>query len=201
METHRMITFVREGVRFTHRVAGIAIDDGCILLHQFEGESFLALPCGLAESLVPPGPSASDPDAEEVGEVGEVAPISLGRLALALMGGEVLDADRLVAVLTAPGPYLPPSSWPDNDELAEVALVTRSFGPRRTRQLLVDAAGSTDGPARLVATARMWREVRDHFQGRLPMGLDDLEALCRQLSPHDPVDRPPPLVGRTRPVA
>ena len=155
----------------------------------------------LAESLVPPGPSASDPDAEEVGEVGEVAPISLGRLALALMGGEVLDADRLVAVLTAPGPYLPPSSWPDNDELAEVALVTRSFGPRRTRQLLVDAAGSTDGPARLVATARMWREVRDHFQGRLPMGLDDLEALCRQLSPHDPVDRPRRLVGRTRPVA
>lgn len=156
-----------------------------------------AVVAALAESLVPPLASASDPSPERAREV---TPISLGRLALALMGGDVVDADRLVTVLAAPGPYLPPTSWPDNDEIAEVALVTRSFGPRRTRHLLVDAAGSTDGPARLVATARMWREVRDHFQGRLPMGLDDLEALCRQLSPHDPVDRPRLLVGRTRPV-
>ena len=53
METHRMITFTREGVRFTHRVAGVAIDDGRVLLHQFEGEDFWALPGGRAELLEP----------------------------------------------------------------------------------------------------------------------------------------------------
>ena len=151
-----------------------------------------AVVSALAESLVPPRP--------DEGDATGALPLALGRLALARMAGEVLDADRLVAVLTAPGPYLPPPSWPDSDDVAEVARVARAFGPRRTRQVLVDAAGSVDGPARLVATARMWRGVRDHFQGRLPTGLDDLEALCRQLSPHDPVDRPQMLIGRTRPV-
>ncbi len=53
METHQMITFTREGVRFNHRVAGIAIDDGRVLLHQFEGEDFWALPGGRAELLEP----------------------------------------------------------------------------------------------------------------------------------------------------
>lgn len=53
METHRMITFTREDVRFTHRVAGVAIDDGRVLLHQFEGEDFWALPGGRAELLEP----------------------------------------------------------------------------------------------------------------------------------------------------
>ena len=53
MEAHRMITFTREGVRFTHRVAGVAIDDGRVLLHQFEGDDFWALPGGRAELLEP----------------------------------------------------------------------------------------------------------------------------------------------------
>ena len=53
METHRMITFTREGVSFTHRVAGVAIDDGRVLLHQFEGEDFWALPGGRGELLEP----------------------------------------------------------------------------------------------------------------------------------------------------
>ena len=53
MDTHQMITFTREGVRFNHRVAGVAIADGRVLLHQFDGEDFWALPGGRAELLEP----------------------------------------------------------------------------------------------------------------------------------------------------
>jgi len=35
--------------RFNYRVAGVAIHDGCVLLHQAEGDSFWTLPGGRAE--------------------------------------------------------------------------------------------------------------------------------------------------------
>jgi ADP-ribose pyrophosphatase YjhB (NUDIX family) len=39
-----------EGTRcFNYRVAGVAIHDGCVLLHQAEGDSFWTLPGGRAE--------------------------------------------------------------------------------------------------------------------------------------------------------
>lgn len=152
----------------------------------------------LAESLVPPPVDGSD----YVGPTDGTGPraLALVPLALARMAGDVLDADRLAAVLSAPGPHRSPDEWPTNEDIATVAAAAPSFGPQRTRQVLIDAAAMPRGPARLVAMAQLWQQVRDLVQGRLPMGLVDLEELCRGLSPHDPVDRPALLVGRTRPV-
>lgn len=48
-----MITFIQEDTRFTNRVVGVAIDQGRVLLHQFEGDDFWALPGGRAELLEP----------------------------------------------------------------------------------------------------------------------------------------------------
>ncbi len=48
-----MITFAQDDVRFTHRIAGVAIEDGRVLLHQAEGDDFWALPGGRAELLEP----------------------------------------------------------------------------------------------------------------------------------------------------
>jgi 8-oxo-dGTP pyrophosphatase MutT (NUDIX family) len=48
-----MITFTRGDKRFNLRIAGIAIEDGRVLLHQFEGDDFWALPGGRGELLEP----------------------------------------------------------------------------------------------------------------------------------------------------
>jgi len=44
-----MITFDKEGTRFNFRVAAVAINDNKVLLHQYEGFAFWALPGGRAE--------------------------------------------------------------------------------------------------------------------------------------------------------
>ena len=46
-----MITFAQGNIRFTHRIAGVAIEDGRVLLHQAESDDFWALPGGRAELL------------------------------------------------------------------------------------------------------------------------------------------------------
>ena len=48
-----MITFAHDNIRFTHRIVGVAIEDGRVLLHQAEGDDFWALPGGRAELLEP----------------------------------------------------------------------------------------------------------------------------------------------------
>ena len=53
METRQMITFTREDTRFNCRIVGVAIEDGRVLLHQFEGDDFWALPGGRGELLEP----------------------------------------------------------------------------------------------------------------------------------------------------
>lgn len=53
MSNDRMITFTRDDRRFNLRVAGVALEEGRVLLHQFEGEDFWALPGGRGELLEP----------------------------------------------------------------------------------------------------------------------------------------------------
>ncbi len=45
----RMITVADEGTRFNYRVAGVALDDGRVLLHRSEQDDFWALPGGRVE--------------------------------------------------------------------------------------------------------------------------------------------------------
>lgn len=51
MSNDRMITFTRDDKRFNLRIAGVAIEGGRVLLHQFEGDDFWALPGGRGELL------------------------------------------------------------------------------------------------------------------------------------------------------
>lgn len=46
-----MITFAQDGIRFTYRIVGVAMDDGRVLLHRAETEDFWALPGGRGELL------------------------------------------------------------------------------------------------------------------------------------------------------
>ena len=50
---HKMITFDRENVRFTYRVAGVAIRDGKVLVQQPENGGYYFLPGGRAELQEP----------------------------------------------------------------------------------------------------------------------------------------------------
>ena len=46
-----MITFTDGDTRFNYRVAGVAIQDGCVLLHRAETDDFWALPGGRGEFM------------------------------------------------------------------------------------------------------------------------------------------------------
>ena len=47
----RMITFDDNGIRFTNRIIGVAIDRGRVLLHRTDDMTFWALPGGRAELM------------------------------------------------------------------------------------------------------------------------------------------------------
>jgi 8-oxo-dGTP pyrophosphatase MutT (NUDIX family) len=63
----RMITFTRGAKRFNLRIVGIAIEDGRVLLHQFEGDDFWALPGGRGELLEPANETLRREMQEELG--------------------------------------------------------------------------------------------------------------------------------------
>jgi ADP-ribose pyrophosphatase YjhB (NUDIX family) len=46
-----MITFQVEGAQFNLRVAGVAVAQGCVLLHQMPGDAFWTLPGGRPEVM------------------------------------------------------------------------------------------------------------------------------------------------------
>lgn len=46
-----MITFNVDGARFNLRAAGVAIAEGCVLLHQMAGDTFWTLPGGRPEAM------------------------------------------------------------------------------------------------------------------------------------------------------
>lgn len=48
-----MITFTEDGVRFSYRIVGVALDADRVLLHRAEADDFWALPGGRAELLEP----------------------------------------------------------------------------------------------------------------------------------------------------
>jgi ADP-ribose pyrophosphatase YjhB (NUDIX family) len=46
-----LITFTQDGIRFTYRIVGVAMDRGRVLLHRAETDGFWALPGGRGELL------------------------------------------------------------------------------------------------------------------------------------------------------
>lgn len=128
----------------------------------------------LVESLSPSGGSPTG------------ATIALYPLALAAVGAGTLDAERTANVLGATDRFHPEREWPTPDEISMMRQALRLIGAERGSRVLHDAAGSPDGPRRLVATARAMLQLTTLLPRRLPASLDELERLCAELTPTDP---------------
>lgn len=63
----RMITFDDNGIRFTNRIIGVALDRGRVLLHRTDDMNFWALPGGRAELLEPSPDTLVREMQEEIG--------------------------------------------------------------------------------------------------------------------------------------
>jgi ADP-ribose pyrophosphatase YjhB (NUDIX family) len=61
------ISFERNNVQFDHRVAGVALHDGHVLLHRAECDDFWALPGGRCEMMEPSTAALRREMAEEMG--------------------------------------------------------------------------------------------------------------------------------------
>ncbi|MHB9144328.1 MAG: NUDIX hydrolase [Symbiobacteriia bacterium] len=66
-QSRRMITFDDGDVRFTHRVAGIAVQDGHVLLQQAEADGFWFTPGGRIELMEPSTAALQREMKEELG--------------------------------------------------------------------------------------------------------------------------------------
>lgn len=62
-----MITFDREDMRFTYRIAGVALHEGRVLLHRAGHEDFWSLPGGRCEMREPSGDALRREMREELG--------------------------------------------------------------------------------------------------------------------------------------
>ncbi len=72
----RMLSFDLEGERFMYRVAGVAVIDGRVLVHQFEGEDdFYVVPGGRVEMREPAEEALAREMREELG-----CEVRIGRL-------------------------------------------------------------------------------------------------------------------------
>jgi hypothetical protein len=109
--------------------------------------------------------------------------IGLGVIALALMGRETLEPDRLARVLGCERAHHPPSSLPDPDALRAAERILPRWGEPRCERLLSEAAQRPDGVAVLLETVLYARQLGDHGPRRLPNGLTAMHDAHRALMP------------------
>jgi ADP-ribose pyrophosphatase YjhB (NUDIX family) len=70
-----MITYERDGVRFSYRVAGICRHDADVLLHRVEAQDFWSMPGGRCELGEPSDVTLRRELAEELGVVATIGPL------------------------------------------------------------------------------------------------------------------------------
>ena len=122
--------------------------------------------------------------------------IDLGVLALALMGRDALQPDRLARVLRGERALHPPTDLPDTAELRAARRTMAGWGDRRTERVLLDAAARPDGLRVLSETLLYARQLGDHGPAHpLPNRLAELHdahrALMRSAPDRAPMDRAP----------
>ncbi|HET8929155.1 MAG TPA: hypothetical protein VFN21_00725 [Acidimicrobiales bacterium] len=107
----------------------------------------------------------------------EPAPVDLSRLALALIGGDVLEPDQLATVLPAAGPSWPDRSLPAPRQLERARAVTKRWGPERTLGYLLQAAADDAARRLLIECVDHAIDLQFHAPIHLPAGLEDLRAV------------------------
>lgn len=141
--------------------------------------------------------------------VDAIRPLPCGRvdlttLALALIGVDVLQPDRLARLLVADRVLHPVADLPDPATLALARRVVRGWGDVRSERLLVEAAARSDGLRMLLETVRWAWSLGDHGpSGPLPGRLGELHDAHRALLRSDetaaPPATPPPAPPRPEP--
>ncbi len=122
--------------------------------------------------------------------------ISLGVLALALMGREVLQPDRIARVLGCDRTVHPVTDLPDPSTIDSARRVFNYWGEVRTERVLTEAAARPDGLAVLMKLVNYALQLGDHGPtGRLPNRLSDLHDTYRVLVP-SATERPIPTARR-----
>jgi len=116
----------------------------------------------------------------------EAGPVTLYRLALALIGAPFLEPDRIARILDAGGPQRPADAWPDAPEIAAGRQLVARMAPAQAERLLIDAIEQPEGPTLLCETLRDVGSVLDLLPERPPHRLEMLRNQCRALLPVDP---------------
>lgn len=125
--------------------------------------------------------------------------ISLGVLALALMGREVLQPDRIAKVLSCDRTAHPAADLPDPSTIDSARRVFNYWGDLRTERVLTEAAARPDGLAVLMKSVGYALQLGDHGPtGRLPNRLSELHDTYRVLVP-SATERPAPTPRRCGP--
>lgn len=124
------------------------------------------------------------------------APVDSSRLALALIGREVLEPDHLAALLVADGPAWTDVSLPTPRQLGRARAVTQRWGPERTLGYLRQAAATEAASQLFFECVDHATDLQSHAPTRLPAGLEDLRALYRvqvRTAPDEPRRSPRPV--------
>jgi hypothetical protein len=137
------------------------------------------------------------------GEADDPGPVSLYRLALALMGALVLEPDQIVRILNADGPRRSPDNWPDAAEIAAGSQLIARMAAAQGERLLIDAIERPDGPVLLSEILREVGSVLELLPERPAHRVEALRNQCRALLPVDPDPesagwRRPPGAGSRR---
>jgi hypothetical protein len=126
--------------------------------------------------------------------------VALYPMALALMGRDALDTDRVATTLGLAAPFRPAELWPDVDGIELARRTLARLGPARVGRVLADAATLPDGPRLLARTVPMLVSTAGQLPARLPFGLQALHDLAESLLAIDPAPRhSQPAAGRPHP--
>ena len=147
----------------------------------------------LASTLASETADADDATAPTVG---------FSNLALALVGRDVLEPDRVARVLTRPCAAHPAGHLPDPSTLELAQRTVARWGPGRAERVLHDAADRPDGFRLLFDTIRYAQHLRGHGPEVLPNRLVELHDVhrTRVATAPSPPPRPAPRNMAPRPL-